>query len=128
MKHVTAYSILMSIATLTAVTNWLFPAGNYVGHTKNTDSDTFTKSAMEQSQTLPAIRDILGSFNVKIPLKSFTPQTPAIAFAKELPKQCGYTTEVNHIGGFRQGCHRINLSKNSIGVATLIIVSIFGRS
>ncbi|PWN07288.1 YfcC family protein [Rhodohalobacter mucosus] len=72
MKNITAYSIMMIIAALTAVMTWLIPAGNYDSLTYNAASDMFTQSGMELSQSLPATQETLDSLNVKIPLESFT--------------------------------------------------------
>jgi len=72
MKHITAYSILIIIAGLTAITTWLIPAGNYDSLTYNAGSDTFTQSGVNELQSLKATQETLDSLNVRIPLESFT--------------------------------------------------------
>lgn len=72
LKFPTAQSILLIIAALVAVLTWVVPAGKYDTLTYNKETNSFTKTSLETSETLIASQETLDKLNIKIPLQKFT--------------------------------------------------------
>ncbi|MBD0824535.1 YfcC family protein [Aestuariibaculum marinum] len=72
LKFPTAQTILLIIAALVAGLTWLVPSGKFDTLTYNTSENTFTKTSLEETTTLPASQETLDALQIKIPLEKFT--------------------------------------------------------
>jgi uncharacterized ion transporter superfamily protein YfcC len=72
MKFPSALTILLIIAALVAISTWIIQAGSYDTLAYNAADNTFVQTGADQTQTLPATREVLDERNIKIPLESFT--------------------------------------------------------
>ena len=68
----TAPTILIIVAAFVALLTWLIPAGKYDSLAYDAQSNTFTKTRLEESVELPATLETLEKLHIKIPLEKFT--------------------------------------------------------
>ncbi|MBT8185057.1 MAG: YfcC family protein, partial [Eudoraea sp.] len=71
-KFPTAHTVLFIIAAFVAVLTWLVPAGQFDRLTYDAESQHFTKTGQDRSETLSATQESLDALGVKIPLEKFT--------------------------------------------------------
>ncbi|MCH4552612.1 YfcC family protein [Aestuariibaculum lutulentum] len=72
LKFPTAQTILLIIAALVAGLTWLVPSGKFDTLTYNKAENTFTKTSLGETSSLPANQKTLDELQVKIPLEKFT--------------------------------------------------------
>lgn len=71
-KFPTAQTILLIIAGLVAILTWIIPAGKYDALAYNKAENTFTRTSLEKTTSLPASQETLDKLHIKIPLEKFT--------------------------------------------------------
>ncbi|OBX24022.1 MULTISPECIES: YfcC family protein [Bizionia] len=72
LKFPTAQTILLIIAGLVALLTWIIPAGKYDTLAYNKAGNSFSKTHLETTETLPATQETLQNLNINIPLEKFT--------------------------------------------------------
>ena len=72
LKFPSAQTILLIIAGLVTLLTWVIPAGKYETLGYNSTDNTFTRTGITTTETLPATQKTLEDLNIKIPLEKFT--------------------------------------------------------
>lgn len=72
LKFPSAQTILLIIAGLVTLLTWVIPAGKYETLGYNSADNTFTRTGITTTETLPATQQTLEDLNIKIPLEKFT--------------------------------------------------------
>ncbi|MDO7171287.1 YfcC family protein [Mariniflexile sp. AS56] len=71
-KFPTAQTVLIIIAGLVALLTWVIPSGKFDSLAYNKDENTFTRTSLEEKETLNASQETLDVLEIKIPLEKFT--------------------------------------------------------
>lgn len=71
-KFPTAQTILLIIAALVAGLTWIIPSGKFDTLTYNKTDNTFTKTSLNNTQTLEATQNTLHTLQINIPIEKFT--------------------------------------------------------
>jgi len=71
-KFPTAQTVLLIIAGFVAILTWLIPAGQYDRLSYDKAENTFTRTHLEEKETLQASQKTLDDLLIKIPLEKFT--------------------------------------------------------
>lgn len=72
LKLPTAQTILLIITAIVALLTWIIPAGKYDSLAYDKSADSFVKTHLETTTSLPATQSTLDSLGVNIPLEKFT--------------------------------------------------------
>jgi uncharacterized ion transporter superfamily protein YfcC len=71
-KFPTAQTVLIIIAGFVTILTWLIPSGKYDSLAYNKRENTFTRTSLNNVETLAATQETLDILNIKIPIEKFT--------------------------------------------------------
>ncbi len=72
LKFPTAQTILLIIAGLVTLLTWFVPAGKYDSLSYSASDNTFTRTSLEKTTSLPATQTTLDELEIIIPIEKFT--------------------------------------------------------